>query len=111
LRVWAIHPRFPLAGAKRADGRSDLVYAAGTSEPQPGDKRRLIGGIFHHRAEVFRHRAKAGLVDLDQRVRDPLLEALLAPLLDAFLDRFAPLGLDDVLGIHDTLLVVGRLLR
>src|SRR5580765_8255250 len=45
-----------LAGAERADGRRDLVCAAGTSEPQPGDKRGLIGGIFHHHAEVFRHR-------------------------------------------------------
>lgn len=35
----------------------------------------FVGGIFHHRTEVFRHRAKAGLVDLDPRVRDPLLRA------------------------------------
>ena len=41
-----------------------------------------------------------------ERVRDTLLDALL----DAFLDRFAPSGLDDVLGIHEKLLVVGRLL-
>ncbi|HEY0475953.1 MAG TPA: hypothetical protein VGD37_00430 [Kofleriaceae bacterium] len=37
-------------------------------------------------------------------------DALLEPLLDAFLDRLAAPGLDDVLRIHEKLLVVGRLL-
>jgi hypothetical protein len=45
--------------------RSDLVRAAGTNEPEPGDECELVVDVFDHRAEVFGYRAKADLVDLD----------------------------------------------
>src|SRR5689334_4366423 len=89
----------PSAGAGRADRRGDLVGAAGAGEPEPGDQRGLVIGVFHHRAEIVRHRAEARLVNLDQRVCDALLAALL--------DRLTAPGLDDVLRIHEKLLVVG----
>jgi len=68
--------------AEAADGRSELIRSVRDGEPDPAAEGGLVVRVFDHRAEFWRYGAKAGLVDVDQRAGDALLDTPLDALLD-----------------------------